>query len=103
MKAHITWAYDTTQGGPAPPPPQEADIEIPRYTDETLGNIQVHFYPDHRIKVIVSPYGIESPCGPLSEAEKAPWSTDRGLIEYYTTGNGKDKPCAALRNKGAAQ
>ena len=99
MKARVTWAYDTTQGGPSPPPPQEAEVDIPEYTQQNLGSVQVHFYPGHRIKVVISKFGIESPCGPLTEIEKTPWVTRTDLTEYYTTGKGKNEQCDGLSRK----
>ncbi|MFC5472407.1 DUF3304 domain-containing protein [Paraherbaspirillum soli] len=96
MKAKVSWAYDTDQGGPRPPPPQEAEVEIPEYTPENLGSVQVHFYPDHRIKVVVSRYGITSPCGPLSDDDKLPWKTRQDLIEYYLEGKGRHERCDRL-------
>jgi hypothetical protein len=81
MKVKVQWAYATTQGGPTPPPPQEAIVEVPQYSSEG-GNIQAHFYPDHKVKVVVSKYGIRHPLYPMSEEEKWPWKTRQDLIEY---------------------
>jgi hypothetical protein len=81
MKVKVQWAYDTTQGGPTPPPPQEAIVEVPQYSSEG-GDIQAHFYPDHKVKVVVSNYGIEHPRYPMSEEAKWPWKTRQDLIEY---------------------
>jgi len=98
MKAKVTWAYGYGVAGPgSQPPPQEAEVSIPEYTPQNLGAVQVHFYPEHRIKVIVSRFGIESPCGPLTEKEKAPWKSRKDLIEYYSTGDGKTEQCDGLR------
>jgi len=98
MKAKVTWAYGHgPEGSRPPPPPQETEVEIPKYTPQNLGSVQVHFYPGHRIKVVVSRWGIESPCGPLKEEEKAPWKTRQDLIDYYTKDRGKNEQCDALR------
>ena len=100
MKARVTWAYGHGPAGSRPsPPPQEAEVEIPEYTPQNLGSVQVHFYPGHRIKVVVSKFGIESPCGPLTEIEKTPWVTRADLTEYYTTGKGKNEQCDGLSRK----
>ncbi|MFC5472410.1 DUF3304 domain-containing protein [Paraherbaspirillum soli] len=83
MKAKVSWAYDTDQGGPRPPPPQEAEVEIPEYAPENLGSVQVHFYPNHRIKVVVSMYSLGSPAYPMSPEDMLPWKVREDLIEYY--------------------
>lgn len=88
MKATVGWEY-----GSGDDSPRETVVEIPEYTPKDLGSVQVHFYDNHRIKVVVSRFEIESPCGPLHEEEKAPWKTQRSLIEYYKTGAGKDEHC----------
>jgi hypothetical protein len=85
MKVKVQWSYDTTQGGPRPPPPQEAVVEIPEYSKRT-GDIQAHFYPDHKVKVVVSNYGIEHPRYPMSEEDKLPWKTSKQLLEYEKEG-----------------
>src|SRR5450830_823757 len=44
MKARVTWEYDKQQGDLRTlPASQEAVVDIPEYTPENLGNIQVHF------------------------------------------------------------
>ena len=94
MKAKVEWSYGYGIEGPgSQPPPQETVVDIPEYTSENLGPVQVHFYDNHRVKVVVSKFGIRSPCGPLREEEKAPWKTRQDLIEYHRTGEGKNEPC----------
>jgi hypothetical protein len=88
MKAKVRWEY-----GSGDDSPRETEVEVPEYTPQNLGAVQVHFYADHKVKVVVSRYEIESPCGPLREEEKAPWETQRDLIDYYRTGDGKDEHC----------
>ena len=80
MKVKVQWSYDTTQGGPRPPPPQEAVVEIPEYSKRT-GDIQAHFYPNHKVKVVVSNYGIEHPRYPMSEEDKKPWITRTDIVD----------------------
>ncbi|MFC5472409.1 DUF3304 domain-containing protein [Paraherbaspirillum soli] len=84
MKAKVSWSYDVKQSDPrTPPPPQEAEVEIPEYTPENLGTVQVHFYPNHRIKVVVSRYTLGSPAYPMSPEDMLPWKVREDLIEYY--------------------
>ena len=80
MKVKVQWSYDTTQGGPRPPPSQEAEVEIPEYSSEA-GSIQAHFYPNHKVKVVVSNYGIRHPRYPMSAEDKLPWKTREDLLE----------------------
>ncbi len=66
MKVKVDWSYDVKLSDPrTPPPPQQAEVEIPEYTPENSGNVQVHFYLDHRVKVVVSRYGIRHPRGTM--------------------------------------
>ena len=85
MKVKVQWSYSTTQGGPRPPPPQEALVEIPEYSSRA-GSIQAHFYPNHTVKVVVTTYGIEHPRYPMSEEDKQPWETSQQLLEYEKQG-----------------
>ncbi|MFC5472408.1 DUF3304 domain-containing protein [Paraherbaspirillum soli] len=83
MKAKVSWSYDTDQGGPRPPPPQEAEVEIPEYTPENLGTVQVHFYPNHRIKVVASRYSLGHPKYPLPKEDWAPWTLNEDWARNY--------------------
>lgn len=80
MKVKVEWTYTTKRGGLPPPPAQEALVEIPEYSDRT-GDIRVHFYPNHKVRVIVSNYGIEHPRYPMAAQDKLPWETSNQLIE----------------------
>ncbi|WPH18835.1 DUF3304 domain-containing protein [Variovorax paradoxus] len=86
MKVKVEWSYGSgAPGTPPPPPPQEAVVEIPEYSSRA-GSIQAHFYPDHKVKVVVATYGIEHPRYPMSAEDKLPWETSKQLLEYEKEG-----------------
>ena len=80
LKAKVEWYYAGNQEGPEPPPPQEATVDVPDYGDKP-GTVWVHFYADHKVRVVVGPYGIQHPLHKLSEKDKLPWLTQKELIE----------------------
>lgn len=84
MKALVTWTYGSRY--PAEPPSFEALVDIPEYPDKRAGSVQVHFYANHQVKIVVSRYGIEHPRYPMSAKDKLPWETSRQLIEYEKQG-----------------
>lgn len=86
MRARVTWAYGSSDRNAPEPPIHEALVEIPEYPDKRAGSVQVHFYPDHQVKVVVARYGIEHPRYPMSAKDKLPWETSRQLIEYEKQG-----------------
>jgi hypothetical protein len=72
ITAKIAWKYDSDQGEPNPPPPsQEIEIDIPKY--KVPGRFQVHFYNNHKIKMVISGCSIEHPFYPMSKIDKLPW------------------------------
>jgi len=86
MKVKVAWSYGSgAEGTSPPPPPQEAVVEIPEYS-ERVEDIQAHFYPNHKVKVMVSNYGIEHPRYPMSAEDKLPWQTSKQLLEYEKEG-----------------
>jgi hypothetical protein len=83
MKAKVEWMYDVGVGDPrTPPPPQEAEVDIPDYNPVGPGTVDVHFYPDHRVKVVVSNFAIRHPRYAMSEEDKLPWKTDWSLLGH---------------------
>lgn len=82
LKARVSWFYDVKVGDSRkPPPPQVAEVDIPEYTSNTAGSVQVHFYPDHRVKVVISTYGLRHPRYPMSTEDKAPWTTRTDIVD----------------------
>lgn len=88
LKATVAWAYDRDQGDPNPVPlPQEKEVEIPEYKHG--GRLEVHFYDDHQVKMIVSPCSIEHPFYPMSDQDKLPWvasGTKQDSIDSHNRG-----------------
>ncbi len=71
LKAKVAWVY---QGGteiPPPPLPQEKEVEIPEYNHG--GRLEVHFYDNHRVLVVVSRCGLGNPFYKMSDKDKLPW------------------------------
>ena len=72
IKVKIEWEY---QGGdilPPPPPDQMVEIEVPKYGPNDLGMLAVHFFPDHKVKVLVTMLSIEHPDYPPELGWDAP-------------------------------
>lgn len=88
MKAKIAWQYDTKQNDPnPPPPPQEVEIDIPKY--DRPGKFWVHFYDNHKVKIVISTCSIEHPFYPMSKQDKLPWEdsfTKKAAIASHNEG-----------------
>lgn len=75
LKANVTWVYDSFQNDTNPrPPPQEIEVEIPEYKHP--GNIQAHFYDNHKVKIIVSRCGLGHPFYPMNLQDQLPWAPE---------------------------
>lgn len=83
MKVKVRWFYNHKAGDPeaTPPPPQETEVEVPEYTPKTAGSVQVHFYSNHSVKVVISTFGLRHPRYPMSEDDKKPWVTRKDIVE----------------------
>ena len=81
MKARVSWTYGSSDHNASEPPIHEAVVEIPEYSSKRPGNVHVHFYKNHQVKVVVARYGIEHPRYPMSAQDKLPWETSQQLIE----------------------
>ena len=71
LKAKIEWRYQGGTAIPPPPPPQEAEVELPEYKKPE--KLQVHFYDNHKIKLVISSCSIGHPFYPMSDEDKLPW------------------------------
>lgn len=73
LKARIVWAYDSYQDDPLPPlASQEVEVDIPEYSKP--GVFQVHFYPGHKVKIVVSSCRPGHAFYPISKEDLLPWS-----------------------------
>ena len=73
LKAKIAWEYDTYQDDPAPPlPSQSVEVDVPEYTKP--GTFQVHFYPGHKVKLVVSSCRPGHSFYPMSKEDLLPWA-----------------------------
>ncbi|WP_254171147.1 DUF3304 domain-containing protein [Ralstonia mannitolilytica] len=78
MKATVRWEYGTGDDSP-----REAVVDIPEYTSENRGPVQVHFYDNHRVKVVVSRYSLGHPMYPLLKEDWAPWKLNEDWAHNY--------------------
>ncbi|MGO4812258.1 DUF3304 domain-containing protein [Cupriavidus sp. 2MCAB6] len=78
MKAKIRWEY-----GSGDDSPREAEVAIPKYTAQNRGAVQVHFYPEHRVKIVVSRYSLGHPANPLPQKDWAPWTLNEDWARNY--------------------
>jgi hypothetical protein len=74
LKARVSWEYDQMEDAPNPlPANQTAEVEIPRYPFG--GSLQVHFYANHKVKIVISPCSPEHPFYPMNASDLAPWES----------------------------
>lgn len=77
LKAKVSWRYG---GDPQGKWSQVVTVEIPEYTPENMGSLQVHFYSNNRVIVISTQYELGHPWNPLPEEDRAPWSIDEAVV-----------------------
>ncbi|MGN5351245.1 DUF3304 domain-containing protein [Ralstonia sp. L16] len=78
MKATVRWQHGTGDDSP-----REAVVDIPEYTSENRGPVQVHFYDNHRVNVVVSRYSLGHPMYPLPKDDWAPWELNEDWAHNY--------------------
>ncbi|CAJ0812068.1 hypothetical protein LMG19087_01313 [Ralstonia wenshanensis] len=78
MKATVRWQYGTGDDSP-----REAVVDIPEYTSENRGPVQVHVYDNHRVKVVVSRYSLGHPMYPLPKDDWSPWELNEDWAHNY--------------------
>jgi hypothetical protein len=84
MTAKVYWRYTPEKDNDTRPlpPRQEAEVEIPDYSERGPATVNVHFYANNRIKVVVTSYDIKHPQYPMSAADKLPWKTKEEWLKY---------------------
>lgn len=87
LHAKIQWEYDRMTENSPQLPPQSVEIEIPKY--ERPGNFHVHFYDNHKIKVVISSCSAEHPFYPMDAKSLLPWKADRSKEDYLKYENPK--------------
>jgi len=81
LSIELYWDYTGQSKGS--PQPQQTRIEIEEYKPENIGTLNVHFFPDHRVKVIVSRRGFRSPFYPLPKEEWVNIGVDKTLLRNW--------------------
>jgi len=81
LSIELYWDYTAQSKGS--PPPQTARVEIEKYKPEDVGNLNIHFYPNHRVRVIVARRGFGSPFYPLPKEEWINWGVDETLLRNW--------------------
>ncbi|MBP7566318.1 MAG: DUF3304 domain-containing protein [Burkholderiaceae bacterium] len=76
IKVKVRWIYADGAALPPEPPPHTAEIELPPYQPGDIGSVQVHFYPDQKIRVLVAKIGLGHPDYPPDLAWEAPTPPD---------------------------
>jgi len=70
--------------GTEKPVGKSAVVEIPEYTQNELGALDVHIYPDDKVRLVVTHWDYRSPFYPLPRAEReARHKIDYFLIRKY--------------------
>lgn len=93
LKAKVSWEYDQKENSPNPlPPKQTVEADIPQYPFG--GSLHVHFYANHKIKIVISPCSPEHPFYPMDADSLAPWerfTTKKEMREAARRGGGSDE------------
>jgi hypothetical protein len=80
LTAKVQWTYDRNSEDDPQLPPQSVDVEIPRY--EHPGNIHIHLYDKHKVKIAISNCDPEHPFYPMDTESLLPWKADRTKEDY---------------------
>jgi hypothetical protein len=88
--------WDYTEESEGSPSPQKIRVEIEEYKPKDVENLNIHFLPNHRIKAIISGYGLGSPFYPLPKEEWVNWGVNENSLRnwkehYYEMIKGSDR------------
>lgn len=77
LKVKLQWRYQSFFDHPAPVPKTwGVELHVPEYAPQDIGRFAVHFYPDHRVAVVVTRMSIDHPDYPSALKWDAPTPTD---------------------------
>jgi hypothetical protein len=77
MKMTVYWKYGTDSDEAAP---HSAVVDIPEYAPNRNGRVHVHFYPDDKVRVVVTRYYLGHPYYPLPKAEWTTWELHENAV-----------------------
>jgi hypothetical protein len=86
LKAKIDWVvYLPRPGEPGENDPHTYSevVDIPHYRPEEAEGFRVHFYPDHKVKVIVTRHMIANPFYPMKKEEQLPFKADPHVVSRF--------------------
>ena len=73
LKVKVAWEYQNFRDVPAPQPERrEAEVDVPQYSPSDIGRLAVHFFPDHKVRVLVTMLSIQHPDYPAALRWGAP-------------------------------
>jgi len=75
--------WDYTEESEGSPPPQKIQVEVEEYKPENIGALNIHFFPGHRVKAIVSQHGFGTPFYPLPKEEWVNWKIDKDALRNW--------------------
>lgn len=93
LTAKVQWTYDRLLETDPLLPPQSQDIEIPRY--DHPGNVHIHLYDNHKIKIAISNCEPGHPFYPMDSEALLPWKANRTKEDYlkHENPNGPGDAC----------
>jgi hypothetical protein len=82
----VFWrAYTINKDGTVAHPLQSVEVKVPKYRTEDMVILGIHFFPDGRVKAIVTRHVISSPFYPLPKKEWPPFEVDKTLLNNIIT------------------
>jgi hypothetical protein len=81
LHVKVQWKYaQQTELSPILPS-QTAELEVPKY-GKSVGDLHVHFYGDHKVKIVVSNCTVMHPFYPMDKESLRPWKARRSKEEH---------------------